>query len=125
MPSFTKSPPEHVERFASIAAEMPDAERRQMFGYPCLFVSGHMVTGLHESSWFVRLAEPDRQELLGHHGAGPFEPMPGRPMTGYTVLPASVIDDDDAVRAWVERAIEFGRSLPPKTPKAKPRRQPS
>lgn len=124
MPSFTKSPPELVERFASIAAEMPDAERRQMFGYPCLFVSGHLVTGLHESSWFVRLAEPDRQELLGHHGAGSFEPMPGRPMTGYTVLPASVIDDD-AVRAWVERAIEFGRSLPPKTPKAKPRRQPS
>ena len=34
MPGFSKSPPELVERFASIAAEVPDAERRQMFGYP-------------------------------------------------------------------------------------------
>ncbi len=126
MPGFAKSPPELVERFNSVTAELPGAERRQMFGYPCLFVGGNMVTGLHESSWFVRLAEPDRQELLDHEAAGPFEPMPGRPMAGYVILPGGVIADDSTVRAWVERAIEFGRSLPPKTPRtAKPRRQPA
>lgn len=117
MPSFSKSPAALVERFGSITAGTGDADRRQMFGYPCLFVGGNLVTGLHESAWFVRLAERDRQALLLLPGAGPFMPMPGRAMGGYTIMPASVIADDAAVQRWVELAIDFGRSLPPKTPR--------
>ena len=117
MPDFSKSPPELVERFGAITAGRGDTDRRQMFGYPSLFVGGNLVTGLHESTWFVRLAERDREELLRLPGAGPFMPMPGRAMGGYTVMPASVVADEAAVRRWVELAIDFGRSLPPKTPK--------
>lgn len=118
MPSFAKSPPELVDRFDAITAGLPGAERRQMFGYPSLFVGGNLVTGLHQANWFVRIAEADRVELLAMAGAGPFEPMPGRPMGGYVVLPASILADDDALRGWVDHAIEFGRSLPPKEPRA-------
>jgi TfoX/Sxy family transcriptional regulator of competence genes len=126
VPGFAKSPPELVERFRSITEDLPGAERRQMFGYPCLFAGGNMVSGLHGSNWFVRLGDAERAELLAEDGAGPFEVMPGRAMAGYAVMPSSVILDDAAVRGWVERAIEFGRSLPPKTPKApKRRRQPA
>ncbi len=119
MPGFAKSPPELVERFDTIAAEFPRAERRLTFGYPCLSVGGNMVTGLHEAAWFVRLGDADRAEALAlHDGGGSFEPMPGRPMAGYAVLPHAVIDDDAAIRRWVERAIDFGATLPPKAPKA-------
>ena len=118
MPSFSKSPPELVERFRAMTGEIPDVDRRLMFGYPCVFVGGNMITGLYESIWFVRLGDADADELLRVPGAGGFEVMPGRPMSGYTVLPASIIDDDGAIARWVERAIEFGRSLPPKAPKA-------
>ena len=118
MPSFSKSPPWLVERFTAVTAQLPDVERRQVFGYPCLFVGGNMATGLHGAAWFVRLAETDQAELLRLPGAGPFEPMPGRPMGGYAVLPSSVFADDPALRGWVDRAIAFGRSLPPKAPKA-------
>jgi hypothetical protein len=58
-------------------------------------------------------------------GAAPFEPMPGRPMRGFTLLPRSVVDDDAAIRRWVERAIEFGATLPPKAPKSKSKPKPS
>lgn len=118
MPSFAKSPPELVERFSAVVDGLPDTERRQMFGYPSLFVGGNLVTGLHQANWFVRLAEAHRAELLAMPGAGPFEPMPGRPMGGYVVLPPSILADDEALYGWVERAIEFGRGLPPKPPKA-------
>lgn len=117
MPDLTKSPPELVERFDGLTSSLPDAERRQMFGYPSLFVGGNLVTGLHKGWWFVRLGEADRAELL-RLGAGPFEPMPGRAMGGYLVLPPAVFRDDAAVLQWVDRAIEFGRSLPPKAPRA-------
>lgn len=114
---FSKSPPELVERFQAITSEIPGAERRQMFGYPALFVGGYHVTGLHQATWIVRLAQEDLAELLAIPGARSFEPMPGRAMGGYAVLPPQVTADDAAVRGWVERAIEFGRSRPPKEPK--------
>jgi TfoX/Sxy family transcriptional regulator of competence genes len=114
-----KSPAALVERFDTIAAERPDAERRLMFGYPCLFVGGNLATGLYEDRWHVRLSPADTTSLLALEGAGPFEPMPGRPMTGYTLLPTTVVDDDAAVRDWVGRAISHAASLPPKVPKPK------
>jgi len=119
MPGFSKSPPDLIERFAAITGEIPDVERRQMFGYPCLFVGGNLVTGLYQDAWQVRLAKADQTELLALPGASPFEPMPGRPMTGYVILPRSIVADDTALRQWLDRAIDFGRSLPPKAPKAR------
>ena len=45
MPDLSKSPPELVERFEAITGDIPDAEHRQMFGYPAMFVGGNHVTG--------------------------------------------------------------------------------
>ena len=84
-------------------------------------VSGNMVSGLYESSWFVRLDDADQTELLAVNGAGPVEIMPGRAMAGYVALPPSIIADEPAVRAWLDRATTFGRSLPPKVAKPKPK----
>jgi len=118
MPGMSKSPPELIERFGALTADLPDVERRQMFGFPSIFVGGNLVTSLHETRWIVRLPEEDRAALLAIPGTGPFEPMPGRPMNGYVALSPPIIDDDAAVRHWVGRAMAFGRSLPPKEPKA-------
>ena len=119
MPSMPKSPPELVARFDSVVADFPRADRRLTFGYPSLTVGGNMVTGLHGAGWFVRLGPAETDEAMALPGAAPFMPMPGRAMTGYTVLPPEVIADDAAIRAWVDRAIDFGSTLPPKEPKPK------
>jgi hypothetical protein len=119
MPDFTKSPPELLGRFDEVVARLPDVERRLTFGYPCLYVGGNMVSGLHRATWFVRLGAEEAAVLLGIDDARKFEPMPGRPMTGYVVMPPAIIADDAAVLDWVERSIAFGRTLPPKASKAK------
>ena len=119
MPSFAKSPPELVARFDTVAADFPEATRRLTFGYPCLYIGGNMVSGLFESSWHVKLGADERRELEAIPGSAPFEPMPGRPMTGFTLLPQSIVDDDDAVREWVGRAVAHGMSMPPKVPRPK------
>src|SRR5882762_4316406 len=108
-PSFAKSPPALVERFRALTADIPDVERRQMFGYPALFVGGNMISGLYEANWHVRVGDEARAELLQLPGAGPLEVMPGRAMGRSVVLPPSVVADDRAVRRWIDRAIDYGR----------------
>jgi len=119
MPKMPKSPPELVARFDAVTADFPEATRRLTFGYPCLYVGGNMVSGLFASRWHVKLGPEERQALEAIPGAAPFEPMPGRPMTGFTLMPRSVVDDDDEIHAWVGRAVRYGTTLPPKAPKPK------
>ncbi|MFN2483699.1 MAG: TfoX/Sxy family protein [Candidatus Limnocylindria bacterium] len=117
---MAKSPPELVERFHATLAAFPEAERRQMFGYPAAFRGGNMFTSLFESRWVIRLPEDARTELADQ-GGEQFEPMPGRPMTGYLLLPPRIVDDDKALRGWVERALAHAAALPPKEPKKRKR----
>ena len=112
-----KSPPALIERFDTVASDFPEATRRLTFGFPCLYVGGNMVTGLYGESWHVRVDKDDTDELLRLPGARPFEPMPGRPMTGFTLLPETIVDDDAAIREWVGRAIAHVSTMRVKTPK--------
>jgi hypothetical protein len=113
MPSFTKSPPELVERFASVMDRYPDAQRKKMFGYPAAFVDGNMATGLFAEQWVVRLPDPEIGEAKAA-GAGSFEPMPGRPMKAFVVIPVADVADDAAIASWVERGLAHAASLPAK-----------
>jgi TfoX/Sxy family transcriptional regulator of competence genes len=118
-PSFEKSPPELVERFVELIATMPEVQKRSMFGYPCAFAGDQMATGLFGADWMIRLPEDGREELIAKGGA-PFSPMPGRPTREYVTFPRSMLDDEQALRAWVERSLAYVRSLPPK-PAKRPR----
>jgi TfoX/Sxy family transcriptional regulator of competence genes len=113
MPKMTKPPGELAERFASVMAARPEATTRLMFGQPAAFVNGNMATGLFATGWFVRLADADTAELTAA-GGGPFEPMAGRPMRGYTMLPPEIAADAEVAGAWVDRAIVHVQGLPPK-----------
>ena len=113
MPSFSKSPPELVERFGAVMDRYPAAARKKMFGYPAAFVGGNMATGLFADRWVVRL--PDAEiEPAKADGADAFEPVPGKPMKSFVVSPAADVNDDDAIGTWVERGLAHAASLPPK-----------
>ena len=113
---FAKSPQWLVELFTALQPEV-GGTARQMFGYPCAFENGQLFTGLFHDTLFVRLGDADRAALLATKGATPFSPMPGRPMKEYAVLPPSMLEDEDAVKSWMRRALEHARSLPPKAAK--------
>ena len=61
---WRKSPPALIEAFDAALPQDPRAERRTMFGYPCAFVGGQMLAGLHQERLVVRLDERGRTELL-------------------------------------------------------------
>jgi hypothetical protein len=113
MPSFSKSPPALVARFGAILERYPDAQQKKMFGYPAAFIGGNMATGLFADQWVVRLPD-DEIEAARNAGAGSFEPMPGKPMKAFVVIPAGDVGDDNAIRRWVERGLAHAGSMPPK-----------
>jgi TfoX/Sxy family transcriptional regulator of competence genes len=111
---FTPSSPELAALFDRAVPAGPDVSRRKMFGWPAAFVGGRMFASLHADSVVVRLGPADLAALLELPGSRPFEPMPGRPMTGYAVVPGGMLADEAELRAWLERALTLTRSLPPK-----------
>lgn len=113
MPTFRKSPPELVARFDELATLVGEADRKQMFGYPSCVLRGNMFMALHEDSLILRLAAPDRADFLSRYQATLFEPMPGRPMKEYVVVPPAVTGSGE-VDDWVRRSLAYAEQLPPK-----------
>ncbi|MFN2540032.1 MAG: TfoX/Sxy family protein [Mycobacteriales bacterium] len=107
-----KVPAELKERFEELAEVVPQADRKLVFGGPACLVGGNMFFGAHAVGLFVKLPPADADELLAD-GGKPFEPMPGRAMGGFFVLPGGDVTD------WVRRSYEYALTLPAKSPKKK------
>ncbi len=119
--TWAKSPQSLIDLFTECLPDHPRLERRKMFGYPAVFVSGNMAAGLFQDRMFARLSDEDRARLPG--SGDYFEPMPGRPMKAYAVIPDDVVADEAALAEDPRRAEaacpRFTASLPPKAKKAK------
>ncbi len=111
---WTKPPEALVALFGELVDGLPGAELRQMFGCPVAFVSGNMLSGLHQSSMMLRLSEVDRAAFQKRYAARLFEPIPGRIMREYVVLPGSLVGDPRELKKWVARGHAYVASLPPK-----------
>jgi hypothetical protein len=69
-----------------------------------------MFFGVHATGLFVKLPPDQAAELVAEGGA-PFEPMPGRAMGGFYVLPHGDVGD------WVRRSYDYAKTLPAKRKK--------
>jgi TfoX N-terminal domain len=115
-PTFRKSPPELVARFTELAARVPDATGKQMFGHPTMVTGGNISLCLHQDALILRLSEPDRAEFVDRYQGTPFEPMPGRPMREYVVVPATLLNDPQ-LDERIAQSFAYAQQLPTKTPK--------
>lgn len=112
---WIKSPQGLIDLFTECLPDDPRLERRKMFGYPAAFAHGNMVAGLFGDRVFARLSDHDRAALPG--GGDYFEPMPGRPMKAYAVIPDDVVADEAALAEVLAKAAAFTAGLPPKVKK--------
>ena len=101
------------DRFRALIPTEPEVEIKPMFGNLGAFVHGNMFAGLFGSSVGVKLTEDDQAELLAVEGSGPFGPAE-RPMGGYVALPEEWVDQPELGAPWMERALGYVSTLPPK-----------
>ena len=108
----------------TVSAALPDdaaVDLRPMFGYPCYWTGGNMFFATFEDDLILRLSDEDRNTFLGRYEARRFEPMPGRPMREYVVVPAAVTADRPVLHEWVAKGYHYAASLPPKEKKPRQR----
>ena len=123
MPKWSPAPAPLVHWFNALLTDVAGVQVRKMFGFPAAFVNGNMFAGLFQDQIFLRLGDTERAFLLKEAGARVFEPMPGRPMREYVVVPPTLVSSDQAARLWLEKSRAFVAMLPPKQSRSK--RKPS
>jgi len=83
-----KKAPEELVTFLAQKMKNIKCEYKKMFGYPAYFINGNMFAGIHGEKLLLRLSESDVKEILSAQlNVTCFEPVQGKPMTGYVVLP--------------------------------------
>jgi TfoX/Sxy family transcriptional regulator of competence genes len=110
--AWKKSPPELIAAFEKAKPADPSVTSRPMFGYPALFLRGNMFAGTYQDKIVVRFG--DDRTIPGAKNAKSFEPMPGRAMKEYLVVPEAVMKSPAKLRSWIDHAHAYATKLPPK-----------
>ncbi|HEY2949808.1 MAG TPA: TfoX/Sxy family protein [Micromonosporaceae bacterium] len=100
-----------AERIRAALAGVDVAEKK-MFGGVAFLESGNMLVGVTGSDLMARVSPDATDDALARPGARLFD-MPGRPMRGWIVVDAAVLDDE-TLAAWIDDARRFVATLPPK-----------
>lgn len=88
------------------------AERR-MFGGLAFLYHGHMFCGVTGADLMLRLGDAGATEALKQPHTRPMD-FTGKPLKSMIYVAAKGIDREAALQAWIERALRFARTLPPK-----------
>ena len=119
--------PEELKAFIESLMQSVDCEKRPMFGYPAFFIKKNMFAGLFQDKLFLRLSP---EQLASLKEAFPtianLEPMPGRPMKDYFVIPEKLYRDKKQMPKVVEECAAYCQTLAVKasTPKKASKKAP-
>ena len=125
--------PKRVQSDSAVAAEtgaladrlraaLPAEGRseQKMFGGIGFMLNGNMVAGTSKRGLLLRVGKERYEDALARPGARPMD-MRSRPVEGYVYVDPAVLDDK-TLRDWLQLALAFVKTLPPKAGKSKPQR---
>ena len=99
----------------ALAARKPESKR--MFGGTCFMLNGNMLVGTFKDGIIVRIGPAQNDAALKLPGARPFE-MNGRVSKGFVMVNAASLETGPALQKWIDLALAFNATLPPKQAKA-------
>ena len=116
--AWVKIPKEHHALFYARLPRDKRIQTLQMFGAAAAKVNGHLFGGLFAKSFMVKLGDDDHATALALDGAERFDPMGnGRVMSNSVLMPESLMDDADEMTVWLQKALDYAGTLPPKAAK--------
>lgn len=61
----------------------------------------------------ARVGPEEYEAALGESFVSKFD-ITGRAMTGWVLVAPEGVEDDDQLQEWIDKAVKFGNTLPPK-----------
>lgn len=86
---------------------------RAMFGGIGFLLHGNLLVCAWKGSLIVRLGPVEGEAALREPHVRPFD-VTGRAMKGWAMVAPEGVADDDALGDWMQRALQFVRTLPAK-----------
>jgi len=105
--------PEVADRLRSVLKRRKGFSERKMFGGIAFLLNGHMCCGVNDQNIVLRLGKDGADKAIRERHTREMD-FTGTPLsTMIYVTPAGYRSDED-LKAWVKRAVDFTKTLPPK-----------
>lgn len=86
---------------------------KKMFGGLCFMVNGNMACGVEKDKLVVRVGPDDYERLLKQKHVRKMD-FTGKPLKGFIYVMPESLHRANFLQKWVDRGVEFSRSLPKK-----------
>jgi TfoX/Sxy family transcriptional regulator of competence genes len=107
---------ELAERIRALIGYKPGVTEKKMFGGYGFMLNGNMVCGAMSTGYLLMRVGPDlHAEAVTRPGAQAMN-HGGREMVGFVEV-TDDIDEDENLKAWIDYAWAFVKTLPPKAEK--------
>jgi TfoX/Sxy family transcriptional regulator of competence genes len=100
-------------RIRHIVARQRSIAEKKMFGGVGFLLNGNMCVGVWKTSLIARLGPEQAEAALKQPNVVEFD-VTGRPMKGWVMVEADGLETDTQLNGWIERSVEFVRTLPKK-----------
>ena len=84
---------------------------RRMFGGHGLYHGGTFFAIVWNGQLFLKTDDESRRRFIDA-GTGPFQPGEGQTLVSYYEVPPDVLEDDDELAAWAQRAVQAAANQP-------------
>jgi TfoX/Sxy family transcriptional regulator of competence genes len=102
-----------AQRIGEILGCIPELSEKRMFGGLCYLWNGNMAFGIVGEELMVRTGPDVYEEALQMPYAREMN-FTGRAMKGMVYIATPGLEDDVELTAWLERGLNFARTLPSK-----------
>ena len=104
---------ELAQRVRRLLSPLDNVYERKMFGGLAFMLNGNMCCGVEKDNLMVRTSPDAYDDALAKPHARVFD-FTGRPMRGFVYVEGQGLSEDTTLRDWVNSAVTFAGSLPPK-----------
>jgi DNA transformation protein and related proteins len=87
---------------------LPMVRVRSMFGARGLYAGDLFFAVIDDDTLYLKVDDETRGDYESR-GMPPFQPMEGHASMNYSQLPEELLEEPEALRPWVERAVEVAR----------------
>ncbi len=105
---------ELADRIRFLIGREPGLSEKKIFGGLAFLVGGNMAISASAQGGVLVRVDPAQSLALAETTAATVAVMGGREMQGWLRVSSDDLETDEQLTAWVDRAVSYARSLPPK-----------